>query len=87
MYFDAMLQNLADMAGNTEEVDYKKRLKSKSDCVRLIEKRGDQWELHSRIHLSIGALSVERVRLLHPLRFSLVRKRFVTGLDLSLIHI
>ena len=29
MYFDAILLKLADMAGNTEEVDFKKRLNSK----------------------------------------------------------
>ena len=29
MYFDAILLKLADMAGNTEEVDFKKQLKSK----------------------------------------------------------
>jgi hypothetical protein len=35
--------------------------------VRFIEKRGDQWDLHCRIHLFIGVLSVERVRFPSPI--------------------
>ena len=36
------------------------------NCVRFIEKRGDQWDLHCLSHLFIRVLGVERVRFPSP---------------------
>jgi len=47
-----------------------------------MEKRGDKWDLHCRIHLFIGDLSVERVRSLHPLHFSALQsERFTAAIE------
>ena len=66
IYFDAIPQKLADMAGNTEEIDLRKRFKSKCDCERFNEKKEIQWNFYNLRPFFIGVLSVYRVRFPYP---------------------